>query len=296
MRWSEIVISGLRVLMKNDYRNIKEGRETLERAARLVPNIYYKTRYEKIPADHPVAGAWILPDGASDHVLLYFHGGGYVNGSHRTHRMLVTQIADKGKFKALIVDYRCAPEYPYPAAVEDAWAAYEYLLDQGYRPEQIAVAGDSAGGGLSLALLYLLREKGMAMPSSAVLICPWTDLLVTGASADKNEGKDPVITKGAGFFWAEQYAGSRDLKDPLISPLYGDPSGLPPVYIQAAELDLLLDDAVRMHRKIRSVNGSSRLDIYPGMFHVWQAFWILLPEAREANQRIADFIRGNFGM
>ncbi len=282
----------LRTTFRNDHTDIAGSRQSLEKIAQIVPNLYYdirrkEVRFEKFDAE------WLLPKGATHHVILYLHGGGYISGSHRTHRSMVSKICKNGNFNALVVNYRLAPENPYPAAMEDAIEAYNFLLKEGYSNDEIIVAGDSAGGGLSIALMYYLRDHQQKLPKAAILICPWTDLTMTGASLDINT-KDPFLTRETLEFMAQNYTRDENRMTAYISPFYGDVSGLPPVYIQAGSTDPLADDAVRLHEKILAAGGESRLDVYPGMFHVWQAFYIFLKEGRKALKSIASFARTEF--
>lgn len=286
----DLLFPVFKALFSTDHRNIAASRAGMERAAKLIPPFMLRNvRFDKVTVGRMLC-EWVLPEKAGSKVLLYFHGGGYVTGSHRTHRGLVSQITSKGGFKGFVVNYRLAPEHPFPAALEDAMEAYRYLLSQSYRPEDIVLGGDSAGGGLAVALMYQIREAGMDMPKAAVLICPWLNLKNDGASGQFNKGKDPIINLEKGNFWAEKYVADADMENPFISPLYGDPSGLPPVYIQAGGRDLLLSDATDMYDKMKAAGCDVRLDVYEDCFHVWQAFWLFLSEADKANQQIADFL------
>ncbi len=188
----------------------------------------------------------------------------------------------------LLIDYRLAPEHPYPAALEDALAAYHWLIDQGYAASRIMIAGDSAGGGLALAILLSLRDSGELLPAGAVAISPWTDLASTGESVQTKAQVDVVLRSDTLESYAQIYAGEHDLKSPLISPLYADMHGLPPLLIQAASDEILLDDATRLAARTRGAGVSVTLRIWPGMFHVFP----LLPfirEAKEAVEQIAEF-------
>jgi acetyl esterase/lipase len=284
----------LKALFNTDHTNIQASREGMERAAKLVPPFLLRNvSFDKITVGRMLC-EWVLPEKSGSKVVLYLHGGGYVTGSHRTHRGLVAQICSKGGFKGFVINYRLAPEHPFPAALEDALEAYRYLLAQGFQPKDIAIAGDSAGGGLSISLLYKLKSLGMEMPASAALICPWLDLTNSGESGKFNRGKDPIITNEKGNFWADMYAADADKQNPYISPLFGDTKGLPPVYIHAGGKDLLLSDATRMYDKMKAEGCDVQLEVYEDCFHVWHAFWIFLSEADKANQQIADFISARF--
>lgn len=282
--------STLRLLFQMDHTDLKSSRAIIDRASGLIPTFLLKdVRFDAAMVGNRV-GEWVLPKGAEKGVLLYFHGGGFVTGSINSHRALVTKIAQAAHCKALIIDYRLAPEDPFPAALEDAFMAYEYLLKQGYNPKEIVLAGDSAGGGLSMSLLLKLKSLEMEMPSAAALLCPWVDLTNSGISGSINRGKDPIIKNDQGNFWAAAYGGNADLRSPLISPLFGELSGLPPIYIQAGGKDLLLSDATRLRDKLKEAEVNVDLDVYPEMFHVWQAFWIFLDESKTAIRQIGNFL------
>lgn len=282
-----------RNLFKSDYTDISKSRKSLERAARLVPTNYKDFQISKVQFE-TFDGEWIIPNQSKNRVILYLHGGGYLIGSTKTHRPMVSRIASESESKALLINYRLAPENPYPAALEDAVSAYQYLLKEGYTPEQIIIAGDSAGGGLSVSLLYYLKDHQLPLPKTAVLLCPWTDLELTGPSIEKNSKYDPVLSRDHMEFMRSNYAGKEDFKQPYISPLYGDVQGLPPIYIQTGTIDPIYDDSVRLHEKILASGGNSILDIYPGKFHVWQAFYTFIREGKKAISEIAKYIKNQY--
>lgn len=285
----ELVIQ-LKRLFSKENATVEENRKSLEDAAKILPNFYFNIQHRLISLEDFEA-EWILPKNASNDVLLYLHGGGYVSGSHRTHRPMVSRICKKGGFKGFVVNYRKAPENPYPAALEDAFQAYKYLLKEGYSSKNIVLAGDSAGGGLALSLLYYLREQNQSLPKAAALLCPWTDLAITGKSVDRNEKHDPFLSRKKLENLSSHYRNGQDPLDPLISPLYGSTKSLPPIYIQAGSNDTILDDATRMYEKILAEGGISYLENYPKMFHVWQALYIFLSEGKDAINKIASFLR-----
>jgi monoterpene epsilon-lactone hydrolase len=241
-----------------------------------------------------VKAEWIVPPNASgDRVILYLHGGGYVMGSINTHRAMVARIARASQARALALDYRLAPEHPFPAAVEDATAAYRWLLAQGYQPARIVISGDSAGGGLVLATLVALRDAIVPLPACAVPISPWTDMEGTGASMKTNASKDPMIPAGnnAGLFnMAKAYVGTGDPKNPLASPLHADYRGLPPLLIQVGETETLLDDSTRVAEKARVAGVKVELEVWDEMIHVWHVFAKLLPEGQQAIDRIGRYV------
>src|SRR5688572_20148692 len=219
-------------------------------------------------------------DGARDRVILYFHGGGYLLGSPRTHERLTGHLANAVGCRVLSVDYRLAPEHPHPAAVQDATAAYRWLLAQGYKPERIGISGDSAGGGLTLATLLSLKQNDLPQPAVAVALSPWTDMEATGDSMASNQGKDLIIQKSGIFDMAASFLGEgNSARDPLAAPLHGDYAGLAPFYLQVGGDELLLDDSTRVAEKARAAGVDVKLDVFPGMQHVFQAAAGNLPEA-----------------
>ncbi len=241
-----------------------------------------------------VKAEWIVPpNAAADRVILYFHGGGYVMGSINTHRAMVARIARASQARALALDYRLAPEHPFPAAVEDATAGYRWLLAQGYKPNKIAIAGDSAGGGLVLATLVALRDAKTPLPACAIPISPWTDMEGTGASMKTNASKDPMVAaSGSGglFSMAKAYVGNADPKNPLASPLHANYEGLPPLLIQVGATETLLDDSTRVAEKARAAGVKVDLEVWDEMIHVWHVFAKLLPEGQQAIDRIGQYV------
>jgi acetyl esterase/lipase len=240
----------------------------------------------KIPAE------WIVPEGApGQDVLFYLHGGGYCIGSIITHRSMVSHIAAAANTRALLIDYRLAPENPFPAAVEDSTAAYEWLLSRGIAAGNIIIAGDSAGGGLTVATLMSLREKQVPLPAAAVLISPWVDLAVTGDSIISKADIDPMVTKEALMEYAEAYLGDTEPRAPLASPLYGDLDGLPPMLLHVGSAEILLDDAVRIADRAKKAGVEVILNTAEDMCHVWHLFSSMLPEAMAAIEEVAQFMR-----
>jgi acetyl esterase/lipase len=239
-----------------------------------------------------VAAEWIEAPGADLGALLYLHGGAYALGSINTHRELVARLARATKMRGLAIDYRLAPEHPFPAAVKDATAAYLWLVAQGVDPSQIIIAGDSAGGGLALASLVALRDAGKPLPAGAVCISPWTDLALTGASIRSKAQVDPIMKPDSSERYARYYAGEHEVTSPLISPLYADLKGLPPLLIQVGTDEILLHDATRCAKKAREDGVDATLEVWDGMFHVFQMI-SLLPETKEAVEHIGDFVSQN---
>jgi epsilon-lactone hydrolase len=238
-----------------------------------------------------VKAEWIVPPGAdAERVLLYFHGGGYVMGSINTHRAMVARMVRAARARALMIDYRLAPEHPFPAAVEDATRAYRWLLTQGYEPRRIALAGDSAGGGLTLAALLALRDALTPLPACAVPISPWTDAEGTGASVKTNAAKDPMVREADLLRYGKLYGGNTDLRNPLVSPLYGDYRGIPPLLIQVGEAEIILDDSTRVAERAKHSGVRVDLEVWDEMVHVWHVFAKLLPEARQAIEKMGSYV------
>ena len=223
--------------------------------------------------------------------ILYIHGGGWVSCSPQTHRAITWRLAHLTGVPVYAVDYRLAPEHPYPAALNDALSAYEALLARGIEAENIVVAGDSAGGNLTLALALLLKEEKKRFPAALVVLSPVTDLTAGGESFKTNANSDVVFTPDLLGRFAPIYAPDTDLKDPFVSPLFGDVSGLPPTLFQVAGSELLLDDSVRMARKMQEAEVDAVLEVWPGLWHVWQLTADALPEAEEALKKIAEFVK-----
>lgn len=242
-----------------------------------------------------VPAAWVEAPGSGDEaprgVVLYLHGGGYVTGSLRSHGQLATRLAGAAEARGLAVDYRLAPEHPFPAALDDALAAYAWLLDNGTAAEQIVVAGDSAGGGLGIATLVAARDRGLPLPAAAVCLSPWTDLGGSADSIDRHAHLDPVVQRPGLHRMAALYLDGADSRTPLASPLYADLRGLPPLLVQAGGADTLLDDATRLAAAAEAAGLEMELDVWPGMIHVWQLFAGRLEEGQAAIERAGRFIR-----
>lgn len=229
--------------------------------------------------------------GSADRVILYLHGGGYVLGGCATHRNIAARLALCGDARVVVPEYRLAPECPFPAAVHDAIAAYDSLLDARVSPSAIALAGDSAGGGLAAALLLSLRDSGRPLPALAVLISPWTDLTLSGDSYHTRADLDPIDRVIALRRMVQCYLGGSDPTTPLASPLFGDLRGLPPLLVQVGDHEVLLDDSVRLAQRARAARVEVDLEIWPEMWHGWHLSSPALPEANEAISRIGDYVR-----
>jgi acetyl esterase/lipase len=243
-----------------------------------------------------VSAEWVSVAGASgDAVLLYLHGGGYCIGSINTHRGMAARLAQACRARALNLDYRLAPEHPHPAAVDDAVAAYRWLLDRGVAPAQIVLGGDSAGGGLVMATLLALRDAGHPLPVAGFCLSPWVDLECSGETMTTKADVDPMVGKDGLTEMAAAYAGDHELRHPLVSPLHADLSGLPPLLIQVGTAETLLDDAVRLADRARNAGMDVRLEAWDDLVHVFQAFAPMVPEAVEAIDGIGRFVRERTG-
>ena len=236
-----------------------------------------------------------IPGNESERVILYFHGGVYVIGSAATSVPLVGGLVRRTGVNAITLDYRLAPEHPYPAAVEDARAAYEGLLAQGMEPGQIVLAGESAGGGLAVATLLAAREAGLPMPSCAFLMSPYADLTLSGETLVERQSLHPILTPEGLRVRAPEYVAGADASDPLISPIFGDLSGLPPLLIQVGSHEILLSDALRLAARAATTDVAVTLDVTPGVPHVFQGYAGLLDEAGAALDRASDFVKAQLG-
>jgi epsilon-lactone hydrolase len=242
-----------------------------------------------------IAAIEVTIDGTDPaNVILYFHGGVYVIGSAAASVPLVADLARRTATKVITIDYRLAPEHPYPAALQDARAAYEGLLEQGIDPGRIALAGESAGAGLAVATLLALRDAGKALPSSAFLMSPYADLTLSGESVVDKEVLDPLLTPDNLRRRVTDYVADADAADPYISPVQGDLTGLPPMLIQVGSHEILLSDAISLAARAATADVAVTLDVVPGVPHVFQAYAAVLDEGDAALDRAATFITANF--
>jgi len=239
-----------------------------------------------------VPGEWVESEQSLGPTLLYLHGGGYFGCSPEGYRPITAFFALQG-FRVFAPEYRLAPEHPFPAAVEDATAAYRGLLAEGHLPQQIAVSGDSAGGGLSLSLLLTLRAAAVAMPAAAALFSPWTDLAATGDSVRTNGRKCAMFNAPDIAPSARYYLGETDPRNPLASPLYADLSSLPPLLIHVGADEILRDDSIRLAERARASGVSVELKVWPVVPHAWQLAPHIIPEARQSLRNAADFLRNH---
>ena len=239
-----------------------------------------------------VSGELVRADGASqDAVTLYLHGGGYVIGSPKTHRELARRLSAATGGNVLVIDYRLAPEDPFPAPVEDAVSAYRWLLDQGNDPSALSIAGDSAGGGLTVATLVSLKDQGLPLPSCGVCLSPWVDMEGIGESMTSRAGTDPMVQREGLVGMAGVYLGGADPRSPLAAPLYADLSGLPPLLIQVGTRETLYDDATRLTYEAARAGVTTTFEPWDEMIHVWHLFAPLLDEGQQAIERIGEFVR-----
>ncbi|MFJ8336817.1 alpha/beta hydrolase [Streptomyces sp. NPDC094437] len=234
------------------------------------------------------------PGSDPDRVLLYFHGGAYVVGSAATAAGLAADVSRRAGARAVCVDYRLAPEHPFPAAVDDAVAAYRALLDEGVPAERIAFVGESAGGGLTVAALVALRDAGLPRPASAAVFSPWADLTVSGASATGKAALDPALTAEVLRTRARDYLGATAAKEPLASPVFADLTGLPPLLVQVGSHEILLDDAVRLAARAGADDVHVELQVWPEVPHVFQAFAAVLDDAVDALEAAGRFTRAHW--
>jgi acetyl esterase/lipase len=256
----------------------------------------------KLPPDWRIRadanGEWIEPGAtyhpACERCILYLHGGGYTTMSARTYRAVTSRLAVSSDARLFALDYRLAPEHPFPAALDDAMAAWRALIAAGTPICRIAVAGDSAGGGLALALLVALRDAGEALPAAAVLFSPWTDLAATGRSLVDNDASDPLFYGSWVARQARFYLADTPATHPLASPVYADLSGLPPLLIQVSDCEVLLDDSRRVAENAARAGVTATLRVWHGVPHGWQIFAPILPEAREALREAAEFVRASW--
>jgi epsilon-lactone hydrolase len=269
----------------------------LTRRARLVfgaPPVYrslatYGVRRERVRTAQ-VRGEWLVPNAAGPGVVLYIHGGGFVACSVATHRPITAALARFARRRVFSAEYRLAPEHRWPAGAEDVRTAYEWLVGTGVPPAEIALAGDSAGGNLALALAVSLRDEGRRLPACVIAFSPWADLAGRGASVRTNDGRCAMFRPENMADFAAAALGAVAADSPLASPVYADLHGLPPVLLHVGSTELLRDDARRVHERIRAAGGKSRLDIYDDVPHGWQMLVPLVPEATASLRAAADFL------
>ncbi len=234
---------------------------------------------------------WLRAPGVeAERAILYLHGGGYVMGSLNTHRSLGGEVSRAAQAAVLMLDYRLGPEEPFPAAVEDGVAAYRWLLDNGFAPHNLAIAGDSAGGGLTAASLVAARDQQLALPAAGVCISPWSDMTCSNESYQTRAEADPMVGPDIGKM-VDLYLQGKDVTDPYASPNFADLRSLPPLLIHVGRDEVLLDDAIKLDHKARADGVDSTLEVWEDMIHVWHAFHPMLPEGRDGIVRVGEFLR-----
>ncbi len=284
----ESLIEKLKAVPADPTAGFQRRRAAMEKAAfRLDADI----KAEPVTANG-VPAQWITAPGAdTGRNLLYLHGGGYTIGSVKTHRCLAGWISRAAKARVLIIDYRLAPEHPFPAAVDDSVAAYRFMLENGAKASRAAIAGDSAGGGLAVAALLAIRDAKLPLPAAAACLSPWVDLEGSGESMKTKADADPMVASGNLAGMANAYLAGKHPRTPLASPLYADLRGLPPMLIQVGTAEVLLDDSRRLAERAREAGVEAIYEPWENMIHVWQIFVPMLDEAKQAVERIGGFIR-----
>jgi acetyl esterase/lipase len=264
----------------------RKAMEEWQAALQLPP----ETKTQPVDA-RGVRAEWVWrPESDADRAILYLHGGGYAIGSIATHRYLMQGLSKASGARVLGIDYRLAPEHPFPAAVEDAVTAWRWMLEQGLDPKRCAISGDSAGGGLTIATMVALRDRGLPLPGAAAVLSPWTDLAGTGASVKTKAADDPMVNEAGLRMMADAYLAGQDAKSPLASPLYANLAGLPPTLVQVGTAEILLDDATRFAERARAAGVEVKLEAWDDMVHVFQMFPMLSESAR-AIETIGAFVR-----
>ena len=285
----------LRAVFKKQRLSISELRANAVKNSNMLGKISKDITVEKINVNG-LSAEWLIPLNASpENCILYLHGGGYVTGSIEDHRMMCGLLANAAGVKVLLTEYRLAPEHPFPAAVDDALSSYQWLLDQGVSPANVIFAGDSAGGGLSLAAILALKDKGGSLPAAAVCLSPWADLALTGQSLSTKAKAEAILRRETLHEWALCYTDEANLTNPLVSPVYGDFHGFPPILIQVGSEEILLDDSLLLAQKAKSAGVDVTLKVWDGMWHVWQALGDMLPENKKTFEEIGQFVQAVWG-
>jgi acetyl esterase/lipase len=271
---------------------------TLEQRRKGMEKVAFRVAEDIAIETVTVAGRtaeWLRAPGTNaQRAILYLHGGGYVMGSLNTHRSLGGEVSRAAQAAVLMVDYRLAPEASFPAAVDDGVASFEWLVAQGFKPQNLAIAGDSAGGGLAAATLVALRDRKLPLPGAAVCISPWSDLTCTNESYKIRAAADPIVTPDSIGNMAGVYLQGADPKNPLASPNFASLRSLPPLLIHVGRDEVLLDDSIKLHEKAKADGVASTLEIWDDMIHVWHAFHPMLPEAKQAIVRVGAFLQENW--
>lgn len=296
LRYRHLLKGKLRAEVINQSTSIEELRKNTEEAAMRMMKpmegvVYRQAEYPGLYAE------WVEAEAApKDKVVLYFHGGGFVMGSTKSHRNIVGNFVKRLGVKALVFDYRLAPEHPAPAAVDDGAAIYAWLLGQGYKAQDIGFAGDSAGGGIELAALLKCKDEGLPMPAVCAAFSPCTDMTRSGESHRTREKADPCTPRGANETYMGYYTGKGDPRHPYASPLFGDLQGLPPVMIQVGDDETLRDDSVYFAERAKQADVEIKIRVWKGMFHCFPLLAPMFPEAVEALEETCGFIRAKLGL
>ncbi len=272
---------------------------TLEQRRKGMEKVAFKVADDIQVDSVAVAGRsaeWLRAPGSQPgRAILYLHGGGYVMGSLTTHRSLAGEFSRAAQAAILLIDYRLAPEHPFPAAVEDGVASFKWLLDQGFAAKNLAIAGDSAGGGLTAATLVSARDQKVPLPAAAVCISPWSDMTCSNESYKTRAEADPMVGSGNIGDMAKLYLQGKDPKHPYASPNFADLRSLPPLLIQVGNDEVLLDDSIKLHEKAKADGVDSTLEVWEHMIHVWHAFHPMLPEGKQGIERVGAFLREQLG-
>jgi monoterpene epsilon-lactone hydrolase len=269
---------------------LEQQRAAFEQMAAMLP-VDADIKREAVTANG-VKSEWVsAPEADSGRAILYLHGGGYVIGSINTHRSLAARLSRAAKARVLVIDYRLAPEHPFPAAVDDSVAAYRWMMAQGLKPSRIAVAGDSAGGGLTAATLVAIRDAKLPVPAAGALLSPWVDMEGIGESMTTKDSVDPMVHKEGLLGMAKAYLGGKNPRTPLAAPLYAELAGLPPLLIQVGTSETLLDDASRLAERAKKAGVNVTYEPWQNMIHVWQLFAPMLDEGQQAIEKIGAFVR-----
>lgn len=281
-----------RVKRRGDVTNPQRSRRGFEKLVGKWNKPLNGFAYQQEIADE-IEGEWVFPDGCDKtKVLLYFHGGGYFVGSYVTHRALVSQIAKNAGIAAFSINYRLAPEHPYPAAIEDCAKVYQWLMkEKKFQPSQIAFGGDSAGGGCVVGTLTYLRDNNIPLPKCAIALSPWLDHTFSGESFPSKDNIDPMLVADGFPIVRDYYMAGQNPRAPYASPIFHSLAGLPPVYVQVGEEELLLSDSTRFAEKAKADSSTVQIDVFPKMFHVFNSFWSVIPKARAANKKLGVFLK-----
>jgi epsilon-lactone hydrolase len=286
----ETLVLMLKAGPRLDNPSVAEMRAGFEQMGSTMP-VAPDVKCEPVKAD-AVPAEWVTAPGAdASRVILYLHGGGYVIGSINTHRAMAGMLSRAASSRVLLIDYRLAPEHPFPAAVEDSVAAYKWLVAQGIAPTKIVVAGDSAGGGLTVATLVAIRDQNLKLPAAGVCVSPWIDLEAIADSITSKAAEDPIVQKDGLLGMAKHYLAGKDPRTPLAAPLYADLAGLPPLLIQVGTSETLLDDSTRLAERARKAGVKVTYEPYEKMIHVFQIFAPMLDEGKEAIEKIGAFVK-----